>query len=271
MISFRFVSENDDYTPSCVTAYDGYATPDFEQVIQNSGMGDGGVLQSTRITPRYLNLTFEILSDAQRDEIIRIFSPRKVFTHIITRGDITRQIVVHVDGLSIYQETVYARQRVTLSLIAPDPYFYSMDDYGRDVAKVTPQFAFPLVFSPSIIAGYSDTEQDVELTNEGHDTCGLRIRIIANNDCSNITITKTDTGEYIRFTGNLLQGQVLEISTVPKQKYARLNGVNVMARIDRRSTFFSLNTGLNHITYNTDSGRYNIAVYLYFKRRFLGI
>ena len=271
MLSFRFISGSEDFTPRLVTSYDGYAAADFEQNIQDSGMGDGGMLGSTRIPPRYLSLSFDVQTDDEREKVIRLFSPRKMFTHIVSRGNISRQITVYVSAMSISQETIYDFHRVKLSLVCPDPYFYSIDDYGRDIARVTPQFAFPLAFSPSIIAGYSDTVNDIALTNEGHDICGLQIRIVANNDCSNITVTNTDTGEYIRFIGELLQGQVLEISTVPKQKYVRLNGVNAMNRIDRRSCFFSLETGVNHINYDTDTGRYNIAVYLHFKRRFLGV
>lgn len=271
MLNFRFISGHDDYTPKLVTSYDGYDSTDFDHNIQDSGMGDGGVLAGTRLPSRYLHLSFEVETDEEREYVIKLFSPRRQFTHIAGRGNVSRQITAYVSALSISQETIYDFHKVKLSMVCPDPYFYSLDDYGRDVALVTPQFAFPLVFSPSIIAGYSDTVNDIALTNEGHDVCGLRIRIVANNDCSNITVTNTDTGEYIRFLGDLLQGQELEISTVPKQKYARLDGVNVMNRIDRRSSFFSLQTGVNHINYDTDTGRYNISVYLHFKRRFLGI
>ena len=84
-------------------------------------------------------------------------------------------------------------------------------------------------------------------------------------------IFNTVTGERIRLLGQYAPGDVIEISTEPRAKSVRLNGENIMHRLDRSSSFFGLAVGGNTVRYTADDGYSNMAMYIFFTPLYLGV
>ena len=86
----------------------------------------------------------------------------------------------------------------------------------------------------------------------------------------NITLI-LNNNEYIKVNTTLEQWDELRINTNPRKKSVRLNGVNIINKIDRNSTFFSLKIGKNILKYECDNGGTNIDIDVQFYRKYLGV
>ena len=52
-----------------------------------------------------------------------------------------------MDARDLPTNNVFAPQMFTLSVFCPSPYFKSYDDFGKDLASISPMMGFPLMIS----------------------------------------------------------------------------------------------------------------------------
>ena len=77
--------------------------------------------------------------------------------------------------------------------------------------------------------------------------------------------------KYVKVNQVLNQWDVLIINTNPRKKRVTLNGANIINKIDRTSTFFSLRIGKNILKYECEDGATNVDIEVKFYRKFLGV
>ena len=119
--------------------------------------------------------------------------------------------------------------------------------------------------------GYRVFKQYMPLVNDGDKETGIEIVITAKRGAmKNIKLTLNDD-KHIKVNQTLNQWDVLIINTNPRKKSVTLNGVNIINKIDRNSTFFSLRIGKNILKYECEDGATNIDIDVQFYRKFLGV
>ena len=107
------------------------------------------------------------------------------------------------------------------------------------------------------------------INNDGDAEVMPVIRINFKGSCSNPVIKKNDA--YVRVLGNFVSGDLLIIDC--ESYRITKNGENWIHHIDRTSSFtdIRLDVGDSNISFGADTGDSNMAVYVYFNKRYLGM
>lgn len=239
--------------------------------------GDGVVVTGEKIEPREITITGDITKNENetlnREELISFFTPKFIGELVIDRNNIKRKIQYKVESLSFPKSNLFEYGTWELSLLCPDPLWNSVDNYNKNIALITPQFAFPLVIptNKGKIMGYRTYKNEAILNNDGDDETGLEITIIASRGEVINPKVELSTGEFIQLKDvTMAKGDVLKINTNKRQKAIRLNG-NITNSYNRQSTFFALPVGISTIKYSSDEGYTNMDVNIVFYKKYLGV
>ena len=161
---------------------------------------------------------------------------------------------------------------ITLNAIE-NPYFSDQKTIGGRLTENNAQFTFPfvsLVKRPKIMA-YKTYQPIMPIINDGDKEIGMEIIAIARRGKVDNPKLILNNNEFIKVNISLNQGDELRINTNPRKKSILLNGKNIINKIDRHSTFFSLKKGKNIIKYECDNGSTNIEIQIETFRQFLGV
>lgn len=240
---------------------------------------DGAIVTSEKVEPREITITGDIKKNenetANREKLIRFFNPKTTGELYITRNDKERKIQYRVSSFDFTTNKLYEYIDFTIVLESTEePYFEDSKNKGNNLALISPQFAFPLVIRDTPkgkIMGYRVFKQYMPLINDGDKETGIEIVITAKRGAmKNIKLTLNDD-KYVKVNQVLNQWDVLIINTNPRKKRVTLNGANIINKIDRTSTFFSLRKGKNILKYECEDGATNVDIEVKFYRKFLGV
>ena len=195
---------------------------------------DGSFLNNAFIEKRNLVISFEMRGiglEKRRHALYRVVKPsRYIKVFYKTAG-----IDVYTEG---YVETCEISNFDTLtsgqiSIICPNPYWYSTSAVYAYYSQVTGAFHFPFPKSdaPFPLGVYSTTD-NIIIQNDGDET-GFTIRLEAFDDALTPTIYNADTGEYLQIRGELLKGDIITITTKTGNKTVTLtrNGVDILQQV----------------------------------------
>lgn len=237
---------------------------------------DGANVTSVKVEPREIIITGDIEKNenelANRDSLIRFFDPKQSGEMYITRNNVNRKIQYRVSSLDFTTNKMYERIQFTLNLESTEePYFSDAKNRGNYLTAISPQFTFPLVINPTKIMGYKTFKPVMPLVNDGDKETGIEIIAIAKRGKVDNLKLILNNNQYIKVNTTLNQGDELRINTNPRKKSITLNGENIINKIDRNSTFFSLKIGKNILKYECDNGGTNIDINVLFYRKYLGV
>lgn len=237
---------------------------------------DGATPTSVRIEPREITITGDIeknnKEDKNREFLLRFFNPKQDGTMYITRNNISRKIQYKVSSFDFATNKMYEYIDFTVVLeCIEDPYFSDAKNSGNYLTLISPQFTFPLAIFPNKIMGYKRYKPVMPLVNDGDEETGIEIIVIAKRGkMKNIKLTLNDK-EYMKVNIEMKQWDTLKINTNIRKKAVTLNGENIITKIDRNSSFFSLKIGKNILKYECDEGSTNIDIDVQFYRKYLGV
>lgn len=247
----------------------GLGASEYENQILINPQLAGGRVSKSHVLPRYIEFQLDFKDD-YRDYIIRFFKVNVIGRLTVSRVDVKRWIDYRIDMLEIDQATVNHSVTATIRLVCEQPFFSDMDDFGKNLAETQPMIFFPYWISKKEgnMAGYKKFSTETMLVNKGDVETDLRVTFYAIGDVKNPKLTLR-TGEYLRVIVDLVRGDKLEV--VPGTPIILLNGINIIHRMDRMSTFITLNVGQNFLTYSAELGQDNINVYLNYTPLYNGI
>lgn len=244
---------------------------------------DGSKFNSARLTQR--NIVFQmVFVDTLKGESVEDIR-QKSYKYFPTKKNV--DIIIETDNRYVkttgYVESnepnIFSSQEgAQISIICPDPYFYTAGDNGDIVTEfysIAPMFEFPfsnesltdqmIVFSEiqsraaGVITYYGDTE------------IGMVIRIHALGEATNIAIYNTDTREVMRIdtdkikkiTGKgLVVSDDIIINTAKGNKSITLlrEGVsyNILNCLGKNPDWFTLTKGDNLFAFTAETGITNL-------------
>lgn len=236
---------------------------------------DGAEITSRKIEPREIVITGDITKNnnetINRKRLISFFNPKLDGTLTVKRNNEERKIMYTVSSFRFTNKKMYEFQQFELVLECTNPYFESVDNFGKNIASITKQFAFPLAIlaNKGKIMGYKTYNNNVQILNDGDFDTGAEIQIKAIGNVTNPKIVLNDS--FIRINIEMVKNDTLIINTNQRHKSITLNGKNIIQKIDRQSSFFNLKIGDNKMTYSSDEGYENMEVNVYFYKKYLGI
>lgn len=284
VIKIKFISNNqelvigNDEQIKIVTTPEGIESSTYLVHTSSNATQDGSTVSGKKVSERIITVRFAIddLLNAEilRSRLIKFFNPKYPITLEVTYSDTTRKITGEIQSfLFVSQESMWDYLEAELSVICVNPYFENMDNFGKNIASITPQFAFPLTILPGgKIHGYKTFKQETVLVNDGEVSTGIEIHLIASRGpVSNPKITKVSTGEFIEVIREMNKGDVIKINTNIGKKSITSNDQNITKEKNKLSTFFSIDVGDNVIKYDAAENYTNLDVKLYYTPKYLGV
>ena len=279
-----------------INAVTGLESSELEISTSDNALVDGASVDGKKIKPRAIHIEASFRSNkdnaANRAAVIKFFNPKYTGKALITCMGVSRNIEYELEGWT-FKATKNVDQKlgIIVDLLCPDPYMLNVDNFGKNMANITPLFAFPwmmlsrrasgkLDYNPKArglllggaTMGYRTLHKEVVLANDGDVSTGVQIQFIATRgEVTNPKITNTLTGQYMRVNIVMQQGDVLLIDTNERHQVITLNGVNCYQKIDRKSEPFQLDVGDNYLEYDADVNYTNLDVNLFYTPKYLGV
>lgn len=245
--------------------------------LSDIATGDGALYNSARVNSR--NIVFDLAFLFQptvedvRQKTYKYFPIKKRVKLTFQTTNRTVYIYGYVESNEpdIFQE----EESTSISILCPDPYFYSEAVHDTIFSGVESLFEFPFSnesLSTNLIeisALRLEQEQTVHYTGDAE--VGIVIYIHAIGNASGVKIYNAETREsmfinsakLIALTGSdIKNGDDITISTIRGQKYATLlrSGVltNILNCLEKGTDWFQLVKGDNILLYTATSGDVNL-------------
>lgn len=258
-----------------ITSIDGLGNIEDNISTEVPAIGDGAELVSERVPSRPIDVV-AVVKDAEnnmieRNKAISFFNVKHSFTIYITRNDTTRWINAKIQKIKCPEQRDTKKVQVSLALICVNPYFYSEDNFGKNIASVKAGFGFPYIspIGKGFQTGVFNFAKQIEIENTGDVETYATIVIEAYGNVRNPKVMQNEA--YIRLKDNLVNGDAVRIDLVENR--ISKNGENCICKVDRKSSFSGmvLKTGDNTISFSADDGDTNMKVMLYYNLKYLGV
>lgn len=279
-----------------ITLVTGLESSELDISTSDNALVDGASVDGKKIKPRPIHIEASFKSNKNNPEnrakVIQFFNPKYTGKALITNMGVSRNIEYELEGWTFgVIKNMDNKLRILIDLICPDPYMLNVDNFGKNMANITPLFAFPWrVLSARVMnkldypaeargmmlggmtMGYRTLRKEVVLVNDGDVPTGVQIQFVATRGTvTNPKIANTGTGQYMRVNVEMQQGDVLLIDTNDRHQVIALNGVNYYQHIDRKSEPFKLAVGDNYLEYDADENYTNLDVNLFYTPKYLGV
>lgn len=244
---------------------------------------DGSKFNSARLTQR--NIVFQmVFVDTLKGESVEDIR-QKSYKYFPTKKNV--DIIIETDNRYVkttgYVESnepnIFSSQEgAQISIICPDPYFYTAGDNGDIVTEfysIAPMFEFPFsnesLTDPMIVFSEIQSRAAGVITYYGDTEIGIVIRIHALGEATNIAIYNTDTREVMRIDTDKIKkitGKGLTVSddiiinTAKGNKSITLlrEGVsyNILNCLGKNPDWFTLTKGDNVFAFTAETGITNL-------------
>lgn len=210
-------------------------------------------------------------SDTTRMELQKYFIYGQKYKIYVTIGETTRWADGVLYRMAIPEPTDEDyKLNVTMSFKFGDPFLKSEDNFGKNIASLTPMFAFPWlsrmdkqnVYGTAV--GIYNFEREVHLYNDGSYEAYPTIKITFKGVVTNPEIRINDG--FIRVLGTFGSDDEIVIDCTVSPMTVENNEENILGKCDRESEFDNMNLqiGDNTLSFTADSGSDDMNVFVYY-------
>lgn len=255
---------------------------------------DGGIFNSSRLDKRnivmnlgFLQTSSETIEDIRQKSYKYFPIKKKVYLTIETDNRVSiTEGYVESNEPDIFSQN----EGANISIICPDPFFYSEHDNETLFSGVEPSFEFAFEnnsTSESLLEmGTIQNVTEQIIVYDGNSEIGMTIYIHALGEVSNVTIANNLTNEAMVINTDklktlmgtetaIISGDTIIINTTRGDKSITLlrDGVktNILNCIERGSKWFTLVKGDNVFSYNAETGASNLQFYITNKIAYDGV
>lgn len=241
---------------------------------------DGELYNMARLGSRNIVMSLYFM-DATTIEEVRLksykyFPIKKPLTLRIKTDSREAEIKGYVES---NEPNIFSKQEATdISIICPDPYFYSTGEKGTQeviFSGITPLFEFSFennsLIENLIEFGNVENLTEKNVYYDGDSEIGVTLTIHALGEATNITIYNTGTRESMKIDTNKLKeltgsriiaSDEIIITTIKGSKsiYLLRNGTitNILNCLDKSANWFQLTKGDNIFAYTAETGSSNL-------------
>ncbi len=239
--------------------------------------GDGSVYNSARINRRNIVFTIRLLEnptiEITRQNTYKYFPIKKRVKLLIESDTRTCEIYGYVES---NDPNIFSKEETTqISIVCPNPYFYSQGTTITIFSGLNPEFEFPFsnesLSENLLVMGSILTNAEQTIYYTGDAEIGVFISIHALGDVDMLTIynsgtqevMKIDTDRLATLTGfGIIMGDDIFISTIKGQKSITLfrdgTYTNILNCLDKNVDWFQLARGDNVFAFSAESGGTNL-------------
>lgn len=255
-----------DGYPLLLTATDGLDTIKYDVITTQSSGQDGETYNGATAEKRNIVLTAEILADyqRQRDRLYNFFQPR---THgtiywINEEESGSRKTYYYAEQVLVAESGV--SRMVTISLICPDPKWYSLTDQLTELATWQGLIEFPLEILPPFEITSKVNTLIGNVHNDSAVALGLTIRFAATGEVTNPSLFDVNRQELLKVNTTMHTGDVITVTTTDGNKRVQLTSGGVTSNINNLMLYppvwLKAYQGDNLFRYDADSGIDSLSV-----------
>ena len=195
---------------------------------------------------------------------------------------VTYRIYITVDDETRWGEAILYRMamneptnedymlKLTMSFEFENPYLLSVDDFGKDIAELTPNFGFPYISRMiyGTTPGVFNFSRTVTLSNDGDNIAYPKINMKFRNEVTNPKVIINDG--FIRFIGVFDTTDNILIDYTVNPPRVTNNDNNILGLCDRESAFddMYIQVGDNTISFDADNGTDEMSVSVYYNKMY---
>lgn len=257
---------------------------------QDLTTGDGSWFTSAHAQTRNIVMSIKLWPEPSveenRHKTYRYFPLKKNLTLEFETDTRRVQITGYVES---NEPVIFSSQEYTqISILCPDPWFYTAEKTATAFSGVESLFEFPFSnesLSENLIEFSSVRIDDRAIVDyEGDADCGFVLTIHATGLIEDIDIWNVKTYEHIiidtakiqQLTGQVFgAGDELLISTVTGDKYVRLlregKTTNVIGAVNKDSDWFQLTPGINIFDFDARTGAENAMLTITYRTAWGGV
>lgn len=256
---------------------DGFGSIANEISSIDNALGDGVVITSQRLSKKDRTVKCYVSNANYNEELrhhaIAFFNAKRYYKLYITYMGYTRWCEGYLYKMQISEGNIFNRVQLQFTLLSASPYLKSFDDFGKDIAGVTPMVAFPYLCNiiTGAPTGIYNFGRDVHLNNDGDAPTYCRAILRSTGDVVNPKLEIN--GKYVRIIDTMEVGDEIVIDFTSQPPTVKKNGVNIIGKADRTSSFNGMEIQLdeNIIGYTADEGDTFLQVSIYFNKLYLVI
>lgn len=238
---------------------------------------DGSLYNSARLPSRNIVISCKYLWKPTIEHVrqlsYRYFPIKRRVTLLFETDNRTAQIEGYVES---NEPTIFSNfEGSDISIICPDPYFYSLGSEQTLFGSIEPMFEFPFsnesLTDNLIEMSVINTTNQAVVVYEGDFEVGITITIYAVGEAKAITIynvgtresMELDTDKIEAITGSgIVDGDEITICTVTGKKSISLlregTRYNILNCLSKDSDWFTLSKGYNLFAYEAETGAINL-------------
>lgn len=222
-------------------------------------------------------------NETVRPQVISFFNPKYSFDVYATYMGRERWCHGELAGFKASEGNIYVGIQIDVTILCPNPYLQSVEDFGKDIAKVTPMFGFPFmslkepqgVYEAGFIVGKREFAKTIQMYNDGDVASGVKITMTFDDRTQN---------PWVRINGNKVtfenavyheQSILFDTTSLPPTVTSFGDGwsQNDMHELSKDSNLLGLKLepGDNEIEYGAEEGEQNMHVNVVFTKQYLGI
>lgn len=257
--------------------------PAMLQMSSVVGM-DGTKFVSSKLNTRNIVITIRLNGDVERNRLqLYHYFKSKQYCKIYYKTE-TRDVFAEGYVENIECDLFTIGEMMQVSIVCPDPYFYSVKENVHEASPINPLFEFafafgadgvknPTITDPAIEFSNYNHSQAIDIINSGEEETGLIIEILFNGNVSNPYIHDGITDDVLQVNADFAFGDVLTINTKRGNKSVMIarNGaapISGIRYLDKSSVWLQIATGLNHFVYGAESGSEDMSITFRFRSKF---
>lgn len=246
---------------------------------------DGALVTSKRVNSIDRSVTAVLAKPSDNEEMralaVSFFNPKHSYDAYITYMGRTRWCHGELAGFKASNGNIYEAVQLDITLLCPNPYLQSVDNFGKDIAEIKPMFAFPYGYikpqgepdgiTTGFVTGIRSFSKQVNIRSDGDVPSGLKATITCEGAVKN-PMLKAGEG-FVRFLTTLKKGDVAVIDTTTRPPKVELNGSNAMQLLDIESSILDMviGVGVTTVEYDAESGERDMHVLIEYNKQYLGI
>ena len=251
-----------------ISSISGIASIESEHTVVETPFIPGAITRSIHDRQRFIEMDIRI-PNARRAFFLNFFRVNSTGRFTCRFGEDERFIDYIVSASRPYQRNYRSPILMHLTLRCAYPYFKDTFGFGENLGEVIPLLWHGRTIikdPPSIVAAYVKAARQHAITNTGEVSVGFYMIIKTTESATNPRLIFNDLFIRIGTDNNpiiLERNDILEISTIVesgnlpdtgRDVFVRLNGINILNRIDQHSTLFQIPPGRHEISYDADDG-----------------
>lgn len=241
---------------------------------------NGSYLNNAFIEKRNIVIPFEMRGfgvEKRRQELYKVVKPSRYIKVYYKTSDIDVYAEGYVETCEIENFEMLTKGQI--SIICPDPYLYNTSEISASYSQIIGGFSFPFPKNDKpFILGQYNSQNIMTIFNSGDEIgCKIVIEGSSSDEISavNPTIYNADTDEYLQIQGEILNGDIVTITTKTGNKTVTLerSGVttNIINRLVSGSTWLTLREGENNFYLRASEGLTNLKVKIIHTNAYLGV